>query len=213
YHPDGTLEFLGRTDHQLKINGHRLEPGEIEAALTAHPAVRQAVVVPVGARGGYRLHAFVVTDDRDLQPAELQGLLADRLPQYARPAGLTLLDALPLTANGKVDRAALKPLASRGVAQPQGGTAPSGPVETALAELWGSLLGKDEVPRDATFFALGGDSLQATRLVQRLRDRFGCELSLRQLLSEPTIAGLAKLIEHQRQHLGTEVEDTEEGEL
>ncbi|WP_051966428.1 non-ribosomal peptide synthetase [Kitasatospora mediocidica] len=212
YHPDGTLEFLGRTDHQLKINGHRLEPGETEAALTAYPAVRQAVVVAVGERGGHRLHAFVTADGPEHpQPAAVQGFLVDRLPPYARPSTITVLDALPLTGNGKVDRAKLKSLASEAGSTPPTGQAARGPVETTLAELWGGLLGRAAVPRDATFFALGGDSLQATRLVQRLRDRFGCEISLRQLLSTPTIAGLATLIEHQI--LGTEDDDTEDGSL
>ncbi|MDH6131239.1 yersiniabactin nonribosomal peptide synthetase [Kitasatospora sp. MAA4] len=209
YHPDGTLEFLGRTDHQLKINGHRLEPGETEAALTAHPDVRQAVVVPVGERGAYRLHAFVTADAPGPHPAALQEFLVDRLPPYARPTSITLLDALPLTGNGKVDRTALKPLADTGSSLT--GEAPRGPVETALAELWGELLGTAAVARDATFFALGGDSLQATRLVQRLRDRFSCEISLRQLLGAPTIAGLATLIGPQ--FLGIEDEDTEDGSL
>ncbi|MDH6108776.1 yersiniabactin nonribosomal peptide synthetase [Kitasatospora sp. MAP12-15] len=221
YRPDGRLEFLGRTDHQLKVSGHRIELGEIEAALTAHPAVRQAVVVPVGERGGYRLHAFVTTEDTEdttdghagVQAPELLASLVDRLPPYARPSGLTLLDGLPLTANGKVDRSALRPPPPTApeAAAGQGAQAPRGPVETALAELWGELLGRPAVPRDAGFFALGGDSLQATRLVQRVRERFGCELSLRQLLSEPTVAGLATFIERQR--LAFEAEDTEEGEL
>ncbi|GAA2136219.1 hypothetical protein GCM10009760_15560 [Kitasatospora kazusensis] len=210
YHPDGTLEFLGRTDHQLKINGHRIEPGEIETTLHHHPTIRHAVVIPVGERGSRRLHAFVATGGAALDTAELQDYLADRLPPYARPSGLTVLDALPLSANGKVDRAALRPPAEP-AGGPAGVEAPRGPVESALAELWSGLLGRAAVPRDATFFALGGDSLLATRLVQRLRDRFGCEMSLRQLLSEPTIAGLATLIE--RQHPGTEAEDTEDGTL
>jgi acyl carrier protein len=205
------LEFLGRTDFQLKINGYRVEAGEVEAALAAHPAVRQAVVVPVGERGGYRLHAFVATDDETLSQAELQTFLLDRLPFYARPSGLTLLERLPLTANGKVDRGALRPPPSGTAENEPGAEAPLSAVEKVLAEVWGDLLGRPDVPRNATFFALGGDSLQATRLVQRLRERFGCELSLRQLLSEPTVAGLATLIEHQ--HLDFEVEYTEDGAL
>ncbi|MFF2505878.1 amino acid adenylation domain-containing protein [Streptomyces sp. NPDC058067] len=211
YWADGTLEFLGRRDHQLKVSGHRVELGEIETALETHPAVHHAVVVPAGERGDYHLHAFVITRPPTPESADFELFLADRLPAYAHPAGYTPLDELPLTANGKVDRAALVPLVPDGTAALPRGDVPRGPVETALAALWSSVLGLSEVPRDATFFALGGDSLRATRLVQRLRQEFGGDISLRQLLGEPTVAGLAKLIE--RQHLATEDEDTEDGTL
>ncbi|WP_330456386.1 amino acid adenylation domain-containing protein [Streptomyces sp. NBC_00820] len=210
YWADGTLEFLGRRDHQLKVSGHRVELGEIESVLETHPAVHHAVVMPVGERDDRRLHAFVTIRPSALTP-DFDLFVADRLPAHARPAGYTPLDELPLTANGKVDRAALVPLVPDGPATLPPGDAPRGPVETALAALWSSVLGLPEVPRDATFFALGGDSLRATRLVQRLRHEFGGDISLRQLLGEPTIAGLAKLIEPQ--HLAIEDEDTEDGTL
>ncbi|MFI0899076.1 amino acid adenylation domain-containing protein [Streptomyces sp. NPDC020983] len=209
YRPDGTLEFLGRTDHQLKINGHRTEPAEIEATLHTHPAVHRAVVVPSGERGNYRLHAFVTTTADGIAPDELHDFMRQRQPRHACPSGYTVLDELPLTANGKVDRKALRPPAP-GSAGP-GDEPPRGPVEEALAAVWAGVLGLASVPRDTTFFALGGDSLQATRLVQRLRQEFRCDISLRQLLGEPTVAGVARLIESRNP--GSDHHDMEDGSL
>ncbi|UOB14313.1 amino acid adenylation domain-containing protein [Streptomyces sp. HP-A2021] len=170
YRPDGLLEFLGRRDHQLKIRGHRTELGEVDAALLAQPGVSRAVTVATGPRGQQRLTAFVVPEG-SIDLAEVERRLADRLPAHAVPSALVPLpDGLPLTANGKVDRAALAEHAA-GLGVVSGGTRqPTGPVEELVAAAWRELLGAEQVGRDDEFFALGGDSLLATRLVARLRE-------------------------------------------
>lgn len=196
YWPDGTLEFLGRADQQVKIRGHRIELGEIEAALEAHPGVAQAVAVAVGERTRRRLAAFVTASGPDLEPAELVPHLAALLPAPAVPSSIAVLAALPLTANGKVDR---KALAARAEAEPEAvredtDEAPRGPVEAAIAAIWVELLGLDAVSRTDSFLALGGDSLIATEMVARVGRELGIPLSLRQIFAEPTIAGLAGVI-------------------
>ncbi|WP_327585116.1 non-ribosomal peptide synthetase [Nonomuraea sp. NBC_00507] len=198
YWPDGTLEFLGRADHQVKIRGHRIELGEIEAALLAHPGVSRAVAVAVGDRRRRRLAAFVTPGD--VKADELAAFLADRLPGYAVPAAITALDDLPLTANGKIDRAALttefEPVPDDDPPRP--GT------EQRLAAIWSELLETPPPGRTQNFFTLGGDSLQATRFAEIVRRRLGVDLSLRHFFAAPTIADCAERI-------GTH--DTEEGVL
>jgi amino acid adenylation domain-containing protein len=178
--PDGTLEFLGRADHQVKIRGHRIELGEIEAALQSHPRVLHAVAAVIGDSGG-RLAALVSPAGRD--PAgpsadDLREWMAPRLPSYMRPDHLLVRPALPLTANGKLDRAAVGKLLDAAVRDADGrggrdgldgGHAPVGTVEKTVAALWAELLGQPEVGRNDSFFSLGGDSLLATRMVSRLR--------------------------------------------
>ncbi|MER7372427.1 non-ribosomal peptide synthetase [Streptomyces lanatus] len=170
YRPDGLLEFLGRRDHQLKIRGHRTELGEVDAALLAQPGVARAMTVATGPRGQQRLTAFVVPEGA-VDLAEVERRLADHLPAHAVPSALVPLpDGLPLTANGKVDRAALAERAAS-IGVPSGGDRePSGPVEELVAAAWRELLGAEQVGRDDDFFAHGGDSLLATRLVARLRE-------------------------------------------
>ncbi|WP_207386599.1 non-ribosomal peptide synthetase [Protofrankia symbiont of Coriaria ruscifolia] len=220
YRPDGTLEFLGRMDHQVKIGGHRLELAEIEAALEAFPDTRRAAVVAVGEPRRRSLHAFLerraaaapredtaAADDRTLTRART--FLAERLPAYAIPPRLTLLDALPLTANGKVDRAVLNQLdATRGDSS---ATPPTGPLESVVAALWRDLLGTEVLDRDANFFVLGGDSILALRLVGRLRARFGVEIAIRRFLAAPTVERLAA--ELGELGVGTDDGDYEEGAL
>ncbi|MGI5286414.1 amino acid adenylation domain-containing protein [Nonomuraea polychroma] len=186
YWPDGTLEFLGRADAQVKIRGHRIELGEVEAALQAQ--VAQAVVVASADRR--RLLAAVVPEDADAET--LRAGLADRLPAYMIPDRVVPMPALPLTANGKVDRNAVRVRLETG--DELGDDPPQGPVETALAGIWSELLGVPAVPRHAGFFALGGDSLVATRLVEAVRQRLGAELSVRQVFATPTIAAIAAQI-------------------
>ncbi|MBW3667581.1 MAG: amino acid adenylation domain-containing protein, partial [Actinobacteria bacterium] len=193
YWPDGTLEFLGRRDHQVKIRGHRIELGEVEAALQAHPAVSAAMAAAVdGAAGAKRLVAFVAAAD-DFDPDGLVAFLADRLPSAMLPEQVVALPQLPLTENGKLDRAALSSLAVDSAPEPSS-ELPHGPIEELLAELWRDLLGVEDVGRRDSFFALGGDSLLATRLAQAVRVRFGVELTLRRLFADPTVAGLAELL-------------------
>ncbi|MBK4217871.1 amino acid adenylation domain-containing protein [Paracoccus caeni] len=199
YWPDGTLEFLGRQDMQVKVRGHRIELGEIETALEAHPAVTQAVALALGERGRQRLAAFIVATE---DPADLTIHLAAHLPSHAVPPVIERLDALPLTANGKIDR---KSLAARAIEPAHTTTSdddtPQGEVETAIAQIWADILDLDKVGRQDSFLALGGDSLMATEMVASVGSRLGVDISLRQIFAEPTIAGLAgvvaaKLAEH-----------------
>ncbi len=186
----GELEYLGRIDHQVKIRGFRIELGEIEAALARHPAVREAVVMK---GSGERLLAWLVVRE-EVETGELRRFLGELLPEHMIPGGWVLLDAFPLTPNGKVDRRALARIApraaERGIAE-----APRTPVEQQLAGIWSDLLGVERVGAGDDFFALGGHSLLATRLVSRIRDGFGAELPLRALFEAPTLASMAGRIE------------------
>jgi amino acid adenylation domain-containing protein len=193
YRPDGRLEFQGRRDQQVKIRGHRIELGEIEAALESHGAVRDAVVVVAGARTR-ALVAFVVPSDPAGSLAALAAHLGDRLPLHMLPERIHALEGLPLTANGKVDRGRLAVLDEELTGVAGGDAAAEGPVETALAGMWADLLGAPEVGRRTSFFALGGDSLLATRLVEDVRRRFGVETSLREIYGAPTVEQLAARI-------------------
>ena len=187
WRPDGTLEFLGRADQQVKIRGFRVEPGEVEAALRDHPAVRDAVVVarPEPSGSGRRLVAYVVAE---ADPAALQAFLRERLPEPLVPAAFVRLPELPLTPNGKVDRRALpEPEAPLR----EGFVAPRTPAEERVAGIWTDLLGLERVGAEDDFFELGGHSLLATRLVARLHGAFGVELPLAALFEEPTVAGVA----------------------
>jgi amino acid adenylation domain-containing protein len=183
---DGTLEFFGRRDHQVKIRGHRIEPAETEAALLALPDVKAAAVMVRETETGRQLVAYVVSP---IGGEELRMRLQARLPEYLLPATIVTLAALPLRANGKVNRAALpapERRAAGDVAAP-----PRNATEEILADLWGRLLGVERVGREEDFFALGGHSLLATRLVTRIREVFAVELPLRAVFETPTVAGLA----------------------
>ncbi|MEA2691483.1 MAG: hypothetical protein QOJ16_870, partial [Acidobacteriota bacterium] len=198
---DGSLDYLGRIDQQVKVRGFRIELGEIEVALLAHPAVAQAVVILREEESGERrLAASVVArPGEELEVSALRGFLRDRLPEYMVPAGFALLPALPFTANGKVDRRALARLHPATAEATTGGegsfAAPRTPVEELLAGIWEDLLGRERVGIDDGFFDLGGHSLLATRAISRVRQAFGVELPLRTLFEVPTIAGLAREIE------------------
>ncbi|MFF0410648.1 amino acid adenylation domain-containing protein [Kitasatospora sp. NPDC004745] len=184
---DGAVEFLGRIDGQVKLRGFRIELGEIEAALSRHPAVRQVIVIAREDRpGDTRLVAYC-TADASLTPEELRTFAGTSLPGYMVPAAVVVLDALPLNDNGKVDRRALPApdLAADGT-----GRAPRDERERALCELFGELLGIDDITIDDDFFALGGHSLLATRLTGRARTELGVELSIGDLFQAPTVAGL-----------------------
>ncbi len=186
----GELEFAGRVDHQVKVRGFRIEPGEIEAELAAHPGVAQVAVLARADRPGEtRLVAYAVPSaDTVLSPAELAAFLRDRLPDYMVPSVFVVLEVLPLTPNGKLDRAALpapEPVAAAA------GRAPRTPQEQILCELFAEVLGAPKVGVEDDFFELGGHSLLATRLVSRVRATLGVELELRSLFRTPTPAGLA----------------------
>jgi amino acid adenylation domain-containing protein len=188
---DGALEYLGRLDEQVKVRGFRIEPGEIEAALRRHAAVRECVVVArEDAYGGTRLVGYIVGKaDPDALRAHLRG----SLPDYMVPSAFVFLDALPLTPNGKLDRKAL-PAPELASAEDRY-VAPRTPLEEVLAGIWAELLCLERVGVEESFFELGGHSLLATRVVSRVRDRFGVELPLRALLEGPTVAGLAPHVE------------------
>ncbi|HEX2091511.1 MAG TPA: amino acid adenylation domain-containing protein [Longimicrobiaceae bacterium] len=195
---DGVLEFVGRVDFQVKVRGFRVEPGEIEAQLTAHPHVREAVVIArEDTPGGARLVGYVCPEGgTSLTASELRGWLGERLPEYMVPSAIVLLDALPLTAHGKVDRRALPAPEHASAREPRG--APGTPAEEVLAEVWAELLRVERVGTRESFFHLGGHSLLAMRLVSRVREVFGVELPLRALFEAPTVAGMAERVERLR---------------
>jgi amino acid adenylation domain-containing protein/non-ribosomal peptide synthase protein (TIGR01720 family) len=199
--PDGSLEFLGRMDEQVKVRGYRIEPGEIETLLNRHPAVRESVVVArPDSRGDAILAAYMTLRKEDgvKTPPLPVGLLRDHLkewlPDHMVPSAFVFLDELPRTSSGKVDR---RRLPAPGAGRPDLAVpfvAPRGEDERRLAELWSRLLGLDRVGVQDGFFDLGGHSLVATQVISRVRDLFGVELPLRALFEAPTVAGLAERV-------------------
>ncbi|HET7286890.1 MAG TPA: phosphopantetheine-binding protein, partial [Pyrinomonadaceae bacterium] len=190
YLRDGTIDFLGRMDQQVKIRGFRIELGEIEAVLNEHAAVRESlVIVRDDALGEKRLVAYVVADS-DTIVNELRSWLRERLPAYFVPAIFIVLDKLPLTANGKVDRRAL-PAPEQSSSFTEDLVAPRTPEEEKIAEIWSDVLDIKPIGIETNFFDLGGHSLLATRVVTRIRETFGINLPLRVLFDSPTIAGVA----------------------
>ncbi|HVH11426.1 MAG TPA: amino acid adenylation domain-containing protein, partial [Longimicrobium sp.] len=191
---DGNLEFLGRADHQVKLRGYRIETGEVEAALTAVPGVRDAcVMVREDVPGDRRLVAYVAADEAAVGGAAgLRARLQAELPEHMVPGAFVLLEALPLNPNGKLDRRAL-PAPSRGADDAY--AAPRTPVEEVLAGIWSDVLGVERVGVAESFFELGGHSLLATRVVSRVRQALAVELPLRALFEAPCVADLARRVE------------------
>jgi amino acid adenylation domain-containing protein len=197
--PDGEIEYLGRTDHQLKIRGFRVEPGEIEAAMREHPGVSDAVVVGrEDETGAKRLVAYLVGGKSAPGVEGLREHLRHTLPDYMIPSAFEFLDALPLTPNGKVDRTrlALAPLAGTDPARRR--ILPSTDTERRLAAIWSRLLNIEEVGVDESFFELGGHSLMAVRLFAEIERKLRVRLPLSSLFENATIAGLAELVERER---------------
>ncbi|GCF08361.1 amino acid adenylation domain-containing protein [Dictyobacter arantiisoli] len=194
YRANGTIEFLGRQDTQVKLRGYRIELGEIEAVLNQHPQVFQNVVVVKGEEATEKqLVAYVVMDKgagSTLNTAELRGYLKEHLPEYMIPAYFILLDALPLTPNGKVDQRAL-PSDRERLHSDDAYTAPRNPIEEALLTIWSDLLDLDQIDISDNFFELGGHSLLATQVIARLRSMLDVELPLQAFFEFPTVAGLA----------------------
>ena len=200
---DGVLEFLGRADAQIKLRGHRIEPGEIEAALLGEAGVSQAAVVVREDRAGQRrLVGYVVAGPGSgagsgsgsgpgLDGRSLRASLSRRLPEYLVPSSIVVLAALPLTPNGKLDRRSLPAPEASGVASRRG---PRSAQEEILCGLFGEVLGVDAVGIDDNFFELGGHSLLATRLISRVRAVLEVELGIRTLFEAPSVAGLAGVV-------------------
>jgi amino acid adenylation domain-containing protein len=190
--PDGTIELLGRRDNQVKIRGFRIELGEVEAALAAHPAVGQAVaVVAPDTNGEKQLVAYAVPrPGQELSAGELRDYLRDRLPACLVPSHVVPIAAVPLTANGKVDRRNLPPPNCARQCE-TAFVAPRDATEAALAAIWCEVLGRQRCGVTDNFFALGGHSLKAGQVVARVRERLGRELSLAAFFRAPTIAAAA----------------------
>jgi amino acid adenylation domain-containing protein len=217
YRPDGTIEFLGRTDNQVKIRGHRIELGEIESVLMQHSAVNQAVVVPFDEfvrdpenpkskiENPKSLIAYVVSQDKP-EPtiSELRYFLQSKLPDYMLPSSFVFLDALPMTSNGKLDRKALPPPDGDRPLLDQGFVEPRTEIEELVAQVWREVLKRHSIGIYDNFFDLGGHSLLATRVVARLQSTFHVDLALRKLFERPTVAGLAEHIDTlRRSSVGT----------
>ncbi|MEH1016391.1 amino acid adenylation domain-containing protein [Micromonospora sp. CPCC 206060] len=192
---DRTLEFVGRSDDQVKVNGVRIEPAEVEAALAAHPDVRRAVVVATGEPGAPRQLAAYVASRRPLTGAELRAFLADRLPEPLVPAVFVPVDEFPLTSSGKIDRSALPPVDTADRPDHQ---APRTEAERLVARVWQALLDVDEVGVHDDIHQLGGSSLVTIRLAGRLAAESGIRLDLRDLLTATTVAEQAALLEQAR---------------
>ncbi len=198
YRADGNIEFLGRNDNQVKIRGHRIELGEIEGILNQHPSVKEAVIVArvCGSSEENELAAYVVGSHESAPTvAELRRFLQEKLPQFMIPSVFIFLGALPLTANGKIDRHALPPPDGERTELDHGFVEPRTETEELVAQIWRDVLKRDRVGVYDNFFELGGHSLLATRVVARLQRNFHVDLPLRKLFEHPTVAGLAQHIE------------------
>ncbi|HEX5886547.1 MAG TPA: amino acid adenylation domain-containing protein, partial [Pyrinomonadaceae bacterium] len=192
YRPNGDISFLGRLDHQVKIRGHRIEPGEIEAALQKDPQVREAVVI----ERDKRLVAYIVPEQQaSLSLPALQKSLREQLPDYMMPAGWVVLEEVPLTPNGKVNRAALPDPGRMRLDTGQSFVVPPTLIEEAMAAIWRQVLDLEHIGRDDNFFWLGGHSLLATQIVSRIRESFQVELPVRSVFESPTLAELSKRVE------------------
>uniref|UniRef100_UPI003CD0D943 amino acid adenylation domain-containing protein n=1 Tax=Microcystis sp. M058S1 TaxID=2771123 RepID=UPI003CD0D943 len=200
YLPKGELEYLGRIDNQVKIRGFRIELGEIEALLASHPQIWETVViVRDDTTGDKRLVAYIVPQsEKTITINEIRQFLKAKLPSYMVPNAFVILDALPLTANGKIDRRALPP--SESSSEPsEKYVAPRNPIEDILVNVWSEILKVEKVGINDNFFELGGHSLLATKLVAQIRDHLKIELPLRQLFNTATLAELAQGIEQLKQ--------------
>nr|WP_157529030.1 non-ribosomal peptide synthetase [Kibdelosporangium sp. MJ126-NF4]CEL21437.1 FIG01294969: hypothetical protein [Kibdelosporangium sp. MJ126-NF4]CTQ95996.1 FIG01294969: hypothetical protein [Kibdelosporangium sp. MJ126-NF4] len=200
--PDGTLEYVGRADHQVKVRGFRIEPGEIETVLTGHPSVASAVVVARSDRDRKHLVAYVVPADGQVDVDGLRSLAASRLPDYMVPAAFVVLDRLPLTSNGKLDRSAL-PAPDWSQTTRVDHVAPRTDTEKAVAEIWSAVLGVDRIGVADNFFDLGGDSIQSVLISARTNTAFDVSLTPRDVMTAQTVQALAETVE---EHILRELE-------
>jgi amino acid adenylation domain-containing protein len=196
FRADGEIEYLGRIDQQVKIRGHRVELGEIEGVLAQHPAVSEcAVVARQETPGDLRLIAYLVPRGVTAPPdPELRDFLKRSLPAHMLPSRFIPIERLPLTPSGKVDRQALPSPAGRSHEREEGFVPPRDPTERAVAEIWGQILGLDDVGAKDDFFELGGHSLLAAQVVSRIRDSFGVELPIRALFDSSSVAEFAEVV-------------------
>jgi acyl carrier protein len=185
---DGSYEFCGRVDHQVKVHGYRVELGEIEAALREHGAQDAVVLLREG-----ELVAYLTPKEADA--SALREFLKARLPQYMVPSAFVLLEKLPLNANGKIDRQSLAALAVEAPAPSKNYIAPRSETEKAIAAIWRELLRVEQIGADDDVFDLGAQSLMAMKALARIREAFQVNLSLRNLFEHPTVAGLASAID------------------
>ena len=193
YRPDGVVEPLGRADQQVKVRGFRVELGEVESALAAHPSVREAAVVARGTVADRRLVAYVVPSDGSFDAEALRTHLRGMLPDFMVPSAFVALDALPLTANRKLDRAALpEPEAPAARAE---AVAPRTPIEEVVASIVAEVLGLENIGVFDDFFANGGHSLRATQVLSRIQQTMDVTLPLRTIFEQPTVAGIAAAVE------------------
>jgi amino acid adenylation domain-containing protein len=197
YLPDGNIEFMGRSDHQVKVRGYRIELGEIEETLRQHPTVQDAATIACDdGSGNKRLVAYVVLNPDQLPSiSNLRGYVQEKLPEYMVPAAFVMLESLPLTPNGKLDRKALP--APDAAFLPKTFVAPNTPVEKVLTGIWAEILGVEKIGiHDNFFIDLGGHSLLATQIISAVRDTFGVDVPLRSFFESPTAseqaAGLVK---------------------
>ncbi|HEX9937850.1 MAG TPA: amino acid adenylation domain-containing protein, partial [Longimicrobium sp.] len=195
WRPDGTIEFRGRNDFQVKVRGFRIELGEIEARLREHEGVREAVVVARENEAGDRRLVAYWTGEERVEAEALRRHAGERLAEHMVPAAYVRLEALPLTSSGKLDRKAL-PAPEGDAFATRGYEAPASETEQALAEVWSELLGVEQVGRRDHFFELGGHSLLAVRVISRVRQLLGVEVSLGELFRSPVLAELARAVEN-----------------
>ena len=199
-HPDKGLEFIGRLDHQVKIRGHRIELGEIESALVKHPGISQAVVdTRDDLTDGKSLAAYIIV--RSSPPpsaAELRNFLKESLPDYMIPSTFSVMEAMPLTLNGKLDRSALHNLDDPRPDRQTSAAVVQGATQEVIAAVWEAVLRRSPIGADQSFFELGGHSLLATQVMSRLRDAFGIPIPLRVLFERRTVAALAQRIDSLR---------------
>src|SRR5262249_16667218 len=192
YWPDGTIEFLGRADRQIKVRGFRVELGEIQEILVQHPAVKAAAVVVLEEARNTRLVGYVVGDPQAANTGVLRSYLRQRLPAYMVPSAIVTMEKLPLTPNGKIDLAVLPaPDLSKSEMADQPLEVTDG-IEEILASIWADVLGVEKISLFDDFFDQGGHSLLATQVVSRIREIFGIEFSVSALFDNPTVATLAK---------------------
>jgi acyl-CoA synthetase (AMP-forming)/AMP-acid ligase II/acyl carrier protein len=197
YLPNGDIAYLGRADEQIKILGYRIEPMEIEAAIDRHPAIASSAVVARGSNCSEKRLTAYITMRNGTTPsaAELREFLKTSLPDYMLPSIFARLDRLPLTQNGKVDRAGLPEPTIENTLRDEDFIAPGTPIETRLAKILCSLLNISEVSVNDNFFLLGGHSLLGTQLIAKIRSAFGVDMALRTLFDAPSIAELSSEIE------------------